>query len=111
MAGKPKVLKVNERKRPRVVKEEDYSLMLEKREEEGEEKGPEHVMFKGLKEKRGGEKKEEAFPVSGDQAAEKLREQALQDITPLEKGKHFVQEKKGEENPLHKRVKKFLGMQ
>ena len=107
MAGKPKVLKINERKRPRVVKEEDYSLLLEKPKEEGKE--PEHVVFKGMKGKAEDEKG--PFPATGDKAADKLRSEALKDLTPLEKGTHFGGEKKEGENPLGKRVKKFLGMQ
>ncbi|MBU1197632.1 hypothetical protein KJ765_03910 [Candidatus Micrarchaeota archaeon] len=94
MAGKPRVVKVTSQKKPRVVREDDYSLMLKS--EENEEERPKHVVFEGLNKQ------------AGDAPRDKLREEALKDITPLEKGKTLEQE--GEAPSLQKRVRKFMGM-
>ncbi len=109
MAGKPRVVEVKDTpKKPRVVREEDYSRIIEK-EPEGaatEEMREEPVLFKGLKE-------EEEQAKSGDAAGDKLREQALKDITPLSKEEilKVAEEDQRKRGGIGGRIRRFMGLE
>ena len=80
--AKPRI--VSQKNKPRVIREDDYSLMLKWKEPEEEKESP-----------------------MGDEAARKLRKEALKDITPIEGLEEPV--KVGKKGVLQKVKKKLFG--
>ncbi|MFH1106475.1 MAG: hypothetical protein V1787_01120 [Candidatus Micrarchaeota archaeon] len=104
MAGKPRVVEVKDRpKKPRVVEEVDYSRMIGTP-APGEGAAKEPVVFKDLK----GESLE-----STDAVRDRLREKALQDITPLSNDEVIRQaeEDRRRRGGIRKRIKNLFGLE
>ena len=109
MAGKPRVVEVKDTpKKPRVVREEDYSRIIEGLADGGgqeQEAAKEPMLFKGLQEEK---PLEEA-----DAVRDELREQALKDITPLsnEEVMRKAEEERRKRGGIGGRAKRFLGLE